>query len=310
MEDKESSSRSPIELGTRIVTRVEVKSDLARANKPVGAVAEVVLLPTDHLHSYRVRFADGAEAMLRRREFGVLSESKIEVTRALDPLADHGLSGFVIFRCVVGSQAYGLAGPDSDVDRRGFYLPPADAHWSLAGVPEQLENDATQECYWELQKFLSLALKANPNVLECLWSPIVEMSTPIADEVVAIRHAFVSKLAYATFNGYALSQFKKIEQDQRNRGEIRWKHVMHLLRLLLSGTSLLETGELPVSVVEHRERLLDIKAGRIPWEEVDRWRIDLHSAFDRALVATRLPDRPDSKSVERLLLRARRSMVR
>jgi uncharacterized protein len=41
-------------------------------------------------------------------------------------------------------------------------------HWSLYGVPEQLENDATQEVYWELQKFLLLSLKANPNVLECL----------------------------------------------------------------------------------------------------------------------------------------------
>ena len=40
------------------------------------------------------------------------------------------------FRCVVGSRAYGLHGADSDVDRRGIYLPPADLHWSLYGVPE------------------------------------------------------------------------------------------------------------------------------------------------------------------------------
>ena len=45
----------------------------------------------------------------------------------------------------------------SDIDRRGIYLPPADLHWSLYGVPEQLENDDTQEAYWEVQKFLVLA---------------------------------------------------------------------------------------------------------------------------------------------------------
>ena len=55
----------------------------------------------------------------------------------------------VIYRCVIGSQAYGLADAESDVDRRGIYLPAADLHWSLYGVPEQLENDATQEAYWE-----------------------------------------------------------------------------------------------------------------------------------------------------------------
>ncbi|MEZ4727824.1 MAG: nucleotidyltransferase domain-containing protein [Caldilineaceae bacterium] len=41
---------------------------------------------------------------------------------------------------MVGSRAYGLAHEESDTDRRGVYLPPADLHWSLYGVPEQLEN--------------------------------------------------------------------------------------------------------------------------------------------------------------------------
>ena len=63
-----------------------------------------------------------------------------------DPLFDR-----VILRCVIGSRAYGLARDDSDTDRRGVYLPPADLHWSLSGAPQQLQNDATQEVYWEIQ---------------------------------------------------------------------------------------------------------------------------------------------------------------
>ena len=54
-------------VGTRIVTRVEVKTDAARALRPVGAVAEIVAIPADALHSYRVRFPDGAEASVRCR---------------------------------------------------------------------------------------------------------------------------------------------------------------------------------------------------------------------------------------------------
>ena len=66
-------------------------------------------------------------------------------------------------RVVEAERACGLAEPGSDLDRRGIYLPPAGLHWSLRGVPEQVENDATEEVYWELEKFLVLGLKANPN---------------------------------------------------------------------------------------------------------------------------------------------------
>ena len=63
-------------------------------------------------------------------------------------LSTHGLFDRVIYRCVVGSRAFGLDTEDSDVDRRGIYLPPAELHWSLYGVPEQLEHDGNGECYW------------------------------------------------------------------------------------------------------------------------------------------------------------------
>jgi hypothetical protein len=225
-------------------------------------------------------------------------------------LADFDLDHYVIYRCVVGSRAYGLSHTASDTDRRGIYLPPAQLHWSLYGVPEQLEHDATQECYWELQKFLILALKANPNVLECLYTPLVETVTPLAEELLARRTIFLSQLVYQTYNGYVLSQFKKLEQDLRTRGHLRWKHAMHLLRLLLSGITVLQDGFVPVQMTEHRERLLAIRHGQVPWEDVNAWRLSLHKAFDAAFAATRLPERPDYETANAFLLKARRSMVR
>ena len=163
---------------------------------------------------------------------------------------------------MIGSQAYGLAGEGSDIDRRGIYLPPADLHWSLYGVPDQLENDDTQEAYWEIQKFLVLALKANPNVLECLYTPLVEKATPLAEKLLAMRSIFLSRMVYQTYNGYVLSQFKKMQADLRNQGQVKWKHVMHLIRLLLSGISIMREGFVPVRVEEHREKLLAIRRGR------------------------------------------------
>ena len=266
----------------------------------------VIQSPSDHLHAYRVRFLDGSEASLKRHELALLKEFKTEGLEAPDPALDeHHLRPCVIYRCVVGSRAYGLDAPDSDTDRRGVYLPPADLHWSLFGVPEQLEDPDTEECYWELQKFLVLALKANPNVLECLYSPIVEDATDLAREMLDLRSAFLSKRVYQTYNGYVASQFKKLEADFR-RGAIKWKHVMHLIRLLHSGITVLTDQYVPVRVVEQCETLMAIRAGALPWPEVDALRLDLHKRFDAAFANTKLPERPDYVRVNHFLLKARR----
>ena len=155
-----------------------------------------------------------------------------------------------------------------------------------------------------------MALRANPNILECLYSPIVEKTTPLADELLKIRAGFLSQMIFQTFNGYALSQFKKIEQDLRNQGEVRWKHAMHLLRLLITGAAALRERRVPVRVEGHRERLLTVKRGGLPWTEVDTWRRELHRDFERALAETKLPERPDYEAANAFLIKARRQMAR
>jgi hypothetical protein len=233
---------------------------------------------------------------------------RLEISSEKSPTGSQ-LEQFIIYRCVVGSRAYGLDNDESDIDRRGIYLAPAELQWSLFGAPEQFEDNATQSCYWELQKFLTMALKANPNILECLYSPMVEKVTPLGEELLALRQQFLSQMIFQTFNGYAMSQFKKIEQDIRNSGQIKWKHAMHLLRLLLTGAATLREGRVPVRVETHRERLLAIKRGDLPWAEVDVWRRELHRDFERALTETKLPERPDYEKVNEFLIKARRQMV-
>jgi len=179
----------------------------------------------------------------------------------------------------------------------------------LYGVPEQLESRDSEECYWELKKFIVLALKANPNILECLYTPMVEKRTPIADELLAGRDIFLSKLVYQTYNGYVMSQFKKLEQDLRTSGDIKWKHAMHLVRLLLEGVTILRDGYVPVRVSEHRDILLSIRDGQMKWDDVNQWRLALHREFEDAFRGTKLPDDPDYAAANALLIKARRSTV-
>jgi predicted nucleotidyltransferase len=272
---------------------------VSRHDRRVGVIVHA---PATLENAYRVRFPDGAEASFRRADLTIFRQDQ----EVIPGQVDHSeLDRFVAYRCIVGSTAYGLATETSDVDRRGFYLPPADLEWSLAGVPPQLENE-NEEVYWELEKFLRLALKANPNALECLYSPLVEFSTPVAQELLAIRHIFLSQHVHRTYNAYVLSQFKKLEQDLRNEGQFRWKHVMHLIRLLLSGVTVLRQGFVPLGVEQYRDRLLAIRSGQTDWDEVEKWRLALHRELDEALAATALPEHPDYHRANQFLIGARR----
>jgi len=295
-----------ISAGTQVVALVEIRGPNQSLVHPRGAVGVVTRTPTGTDRHFLVRFPDGFEKSLTAQELQVLKHFKDRLQGPNSGQPDFNLESVIIYRCVMGSQAYGLETDDSDVDRRGIYLAPAELQWSLFGAPEQFEDNAAQVVYWELQKFLIMALRANPNILECLYSPLVEKTTPLADELLSLRQCFLSQMIFQTFNGYALSQFKKIEQDLRNQGEVRWKHAMHLLRLLITGAVTLREQRVPVRVEYHRDRLLAIKAGTVPWSDVNAWRRELHQDFERALAETKLPERPDYERANEFLLKARR----
>lgn len=293
--------------GTKVVTRGEIHGPDGRLLHGTGALGMVVEAPGDSTHAYRVQFPDGSVASLPRKAF--IIRAQYQEAGIEEALEAPDLYPYVIYRCIVGSRAYGLSHEASDTDYRGIYLPPAELHWSLAGVPEQLERPETEEAYWELQKFLILALKANPNILECLYTPLIELATPLAQELLAMRDCFLSKLIYQTYNGYVMGQFKKLEQDLRARGDIKWKHAMHLIRLLISGVTALQEGYILVQQDAHRDALLAIRRGEMPWEDVNAWRLELHREFDTAYETTRLPERPNYARVNAFLIEARRDMV-
>jgi hypothetical protein len=299
-----------VPLGTQVVLRMDLPGASPSQMILRGTVAEIVRVPADGSHSYGLRCANGAELKAFRQDFSILKQVK---TGPIGDVArvslEHELNRYIIYRCVVGSLAYGLNREGSDVDRRGIYLPPADLEWSLYGVPEQLENRETEECYWELKKFIVLALKANPNILECLWSPLVEKTSEVAETLLGKREIFLSKLVYQTYNGYVMSQFKKLEQDLRVKGELNWKHAMHLIRLLLQGIGVMTELRVAVRVVEHRGALLAIRDGGQSWAEVNGWRLALHREFEEAFRRTTLPDAPAYAEANRLLIWARRQSV-
>ncbi|MEV7727886.1 nucleotidyltransferase domain-containing protein [Streptomyces sp. NPDC087917] len=215
-----------------------------------------------------------------------------------------------IYACVMGSRAFGLATEASDTDRRGVYLAPTPLFWRFDKPPAHVEGPREEEFSWELERFCELALRANPNVLECLHSPLVERATPLGEELLSLRGAFLSRRAHTSFSRYAASQHGKLLADVRVHGAPRWKHAMHLLRLLGSGRDLLRTGRLTIDAGPDRERLLAVRRGELTWDEVNAWMARLTEQAEAALSTTSLPEDPDRARVEDFLLRARRTSAR
>lgn len=294
----------PLYTGTQVVTLVPVIAPDNTVRRPAGSVGIITREPAGLSHAYRVRFSDGKELSFLRRQLDVRRHHERHATQD-----DPNWTDFIQYRCVVGSRAFNLNSDTSDYDRRGFFLPPADAHWSLWGVPKHIEDPVTRDTYWELGRFLEFLLKADPNALEALSSPLVEHATPLAEELRALTPAFLSQLVYQTYSGYVMTQLKKLEADVRNHGGPRWKHGMHLLRLLISGTHIVRTGEMLLDVTPWRDQLLDIKRGEWTWEAFAAWHQALQRDFEQAFASTRLPERPLREPVNDYLIRARRSMV-
>ncbi|MFF9349813.1 DNA polymerase beta superfamily protein [Streptomyces sp. NPDC014734] len=228
----------------------------------------------------------------------------------ITPASEALVRDHTVYACVMGSRAFGLATEDSDTDRRGVFLAPTPLFWRFEKPPTHVDGPAREQFSWELERFCELALRANPNVLECLHSPLVEHVDEVGRELLSLRDAFLSRRAHLTFVRYASGQRRKLESDVRRYGRPRWKHAMHLLRLLAGGRDLLRTGELVIDVGGARDDLLAVKRGEVPWPEIERRMARLAEENDAAVVSSPLPAEPDRARVEDFLVRTRRASAR
>jgi uncharacterized protein len=83
--------------------------------RPRGAVGVII----DTCHAYRVRFAHGAEASVRRSELSIRKHFQRDGLVPADALDERDFESYIIYCCIIGSRAYGLNDDASDTDRRG-----------------------------------------------------------------------------------------------------------------------------------------------------------------------------------------------
>lgn len=140
-----------------------------------------------------------------------------------------------ILLTVAGSCAYNLDTTTSDLDIKGVAIPPEEVHLSYLKNFEQADKPAhihdlvaELEVEWgsrlgaryanglegtvyELRKFVKLAADCNPNILDVLFCRPEDIlhATPLGRALWEHAPLFLSKKAYYTFTGYAMSQLKR-----------------------------------------------------------------------------------------------------
>ncbi|MEU5789398.1 nucleotidyltransferase domain-containing protein [Micromonospora purpureochromogenes] len=210
---------------------------------------------------------------------------------------------------IVGSVAYGLAGPGSDTDRIGVFAAPTVAFHGLHPPRESVVTTDPDVTLHEAGKYAKLALSGNPTATELMWLPedCYETRTEFGERLIAIRSAFLSAPRVRdAYLGYATQQFRKLTSRDSSTGGRRRsaKHARHLARLLHQGRVLYATGVLEI-------RLADPEWFRAFGERVAGGALDEAEALvataqrDFDTIRTPLPERPDEATVEGWLLDVR-----
>lgn len=218
----------------------------------------------------------------------------------------------IILSGIVGSTAYGLNTPESDIDRLGVFV--SSTHMFL-GLHPPIETHTTVKpdmTLHEVGKFIKLALNVNPTVTELLWLDEYENQTEFGSSLIDIRESFLSKNRVRNaYLGYATQQFQRLAQrgdgsfsaDTRKRTA---KHARHLARLLKQGVQLYSSGKLTVKL-EDPEWYMKFGESIANGGDLEDAKALIRLAeTDFNVINSPLPEKPNEIKAEQYLQKVRR----
>jgi predicted nucleotidyltransferase len=209
----------------------------------------------------------------------------------------------IVLEAITGSRAYGLNHATSDTDKMGIFVAPtvdvagldwnsSKESWSDAGPTG---DDTT---YHEMGKFLKLALKSNPTLIELFFMNEYEILTPEGAGLVDIRDAvlYTDGIRNAYY-GYAVAQHSRVLREYPDH---KIKMARHCLRITDQAIELLTTGSCSPRVADP-QRYFDL-------DHMDFTDLSLKLGQSVALINTSesvLPDKPDRDKVRDFLREVR-----
>lgn len=157
----------------------------------------------------------------------------------------------LLFATISGAHLYGFASADSDYDLRGVHILPLRDVVGLKEKRETIEASyVKQGCEFDVvthdaTKFFNLLLKKNGYVLEQLYSPLILQTSPEHDELKSLARDVVTRHHAHHYFGFAATQWKLFMKENPPRV----KPLLYVFRVLLTGISLMQTGEVEANLV-------------------------------------------------------------
>lgn len=217
-----------------------------------------------------------------------------------------------ILKVLVGSQAHGLAGPESDQDWRGVFAIPTSDILSLNSTKtktiwlhDQENREVPDDTAHEVGHFLFLATKCNPTILEVFVGKTYEADYWGEELRALFPHIWNSRGVRDAFVGYGKNQQKKFLADSEVRPA---KYATAYVRSLFGAWQLLTTGwfDLDIRNTEIEPVCRKFRAGNYTKGEVidtcALWEERVRAAYEKN------PDKQtDLRPVNDYLLRIRKA---
>lgn len=241
-----------------------------------------------------------------------LKSSEYNFLRTNEKLKDN-----IVFLVVAGSHAYGLNTEESDLDIRGISMGTSDSILGMESF-DVFEDKKTDTVIYSMKRFVELAMKGAPNVLEILFSNpenILYCDEKIGKMLLDNRDMFLSKRVYYSFRGYAKNALKDAEKRLENEPKKADKYAMHYIRLCLEVIALLNGNDLIDVLKNNRDMLMWIRNGSMRngdkftegfYESVE----DFENLLEKAYQNSSLPDTVDVKKVSRLLVEMNKEFLK
>lgn len=211
-----------------------------------------------------------------------------------------------IHKVIIGSQLHGLANEKSDIDIRGIHISPLK---DIISPYKKIKNTSwiegnVDDTSYELSNFCKYATHGNPNIIEILYSDMIEDTTLMGKLIVDNKLKFLdSTRIYEAFKGYAHNQYKKMnlfEPDARTP-----KFAVAYLRTMFQGEQLLRTGEFDCRMSgEFKDFLLEVKYNFSPKlvNELSKRFVLLQTKLTESYTKNHNKFKPDIEWIEKMLL--------
>ena len=230
----------------------------------------------------------------------------------------------LIYLTIGGSLAYGVSGPESDVDMYGICIPPKEKvfptfdgvipgfgvpvkpwpHWGYQGAGLDI-------MVYSIVKFFNLAMQGNPNIIEILFTKEHHIMA-IAGAGVELRGSrdlFLTNNIIPRFAGFYHSQRDKMfgaeTTDPRKADRILkygydTKAAYHSMRLLLELEQLLETGTMDLE--KSKDLLTGIRFGSFSGEDVETMLKMKSDHIDAKKTNSALKPEPNEEYIKQILI--------